>query len=217
MDNQTNIRVMIVDDHQLFIDGIKQLFETDKQINFVSEALNGKQAIEALKNTPVDIAIVDIEMPELNGIELTKYIKANCPETKVLVLTMYNDTEIINEILMAESEGYVLKNTDKKELKDAILKISNGGMYYSSKVLEIIKNDYGKSFKKSVQHKIDLTPREIEIIQLIYQEYSTKEISEKLHISYYTVETHRKNILKKTKVKSIVGLIKYAMENKILI
>ena len=153
-------------------------------------------------------------MPEFSGIELTKKVKTDYPDTKVLVLTMYNDVEIVHEILVTEAEGYILKNSDKKELINAIDRIMGNGTYYSNEVLTLMTENY--IIKEKTREKIQvLSHREMEILSLICQEMTSMEIAEKLFISPLTVETHRKNIMRKTKSKTIVGLIKFALENKL--
>jgi DNA-binding NarL/FixJ family response regulator len=208
------LKVLIVDDHQMFLDGLKTLLSKHNSIEVVGEALNGLQALEIIRSKPVDLVLSDINMPEMSGTELTKAIKEEKPEIKILILSMYNDREIIHEIVMTEAEGYILKNSNKQELIKALERIGSGGTYYSNEVMEIITDSYVAK-QKSQEKLKDITKREIEIIQLICQEYSTPEIAEALFISPLTVETHRKNILKKTKVRTIVGLIKFAIDNKI--
>lgn len=156
--------------------------------------------------------ITDISMPGVSGIELTRWVKQNYPEIKVLVLTMYNDREIVNEILMSEAEGYILKNTGKQELINAINRINDNSTYYSTEVLNIMMTRLKK--QKSIEENIAiLTPREIEILRLIMEEFSSEEIADKLFISKHTVDTHRKNIIQKTNTRTIVGLLKFAIEN----
>lgn len=206
------LKILIVDDHQMFLDGLRTLLSKSSFIEVVGEALNGVQALEFIRSNTVDLVLSDINMPEMSGTDLAKTIKKENPEIKILILSMYNDREIIHEIVMTEAEGYILKNSNKQELIKALEHIQTGGTYYSNEVMEIITNSYVA--KQKSQEKIkDLTRREIEIIQLICQEYSTPEIAEALFISPLTVETHRKNILKKTKARTIVGLIKFALDN----
>lgn len=211
------LELMIVDDHQMFIDGIKLLLHNYSGVHIAAEAFNGKQAIEMLAKQKIDFVITDIAMPEMNGIELTQKIKQTFPDIKVLVLTMYNDREIVNEIIRAEAEGYILKNTGKNELINAINKIADNGTYFCSEIRNIIlqnnKNEKQKSFAASDE---ELTQREVEILRLICQEYSSAEIAKKLFISIHTVDTHRKHIIQKTKTKTIVGLIKYAIINNVV-
>lgn len=199
-------RILIADDHAMFIDGIKSLLRKFDKAEIVAEANDGQEALEILKDGGIDMLVTDINMPGMSGTEFTKIVKSDFPEVKVLVLTMYNDREIINEILLAEAEeGYILKNTGKQELITAINRLADDGTYYSN-----------KPPKPEDDRVKDLTPRELEILQLICEELSTAEISQKLYISPRTVETHRKHIIQKTQVKTIVGLIKLAIENKLV-
>lgn len=208
------LRILLVDDHQMFLDGLKTLLSKHDSIEVVSEALNGQEALNIIRKEQIDLVLSDINMPEMSGTELAKAIKHEMPDVKILILSMYNDREIIHEIVMTEAEGYILKNSNKQELLSALERIASGGTYYSNEVMEIITDSYVAK-QKSQEKTKDLTKREIEIIKLICQEYSTPEIAETLFISPLTVETHRKNILKKTKVRTIVGLIKFAIDNKI--
>lgn len=208
------IQILIVDDHQMFLDGLRTLLSKEKNFNIAAEANNGKEALDILAETAIDLVITDINMPVLSGTDLTKQIKKSFPNIKVLVLTMYNDREIVHEIIMAEAEGYILKNSNKKELINAINRISDHGTYYSNEVISIMTENF--IAKEKIRDKIqELSSREKEIISLICQELTSAEIAEKLFLSPLTVETHRKNILRKTNSKTLVGLIKFAIENKL--
>jgi DNA-binding NarL/FixJ family response regulator len=209
-DNNT-INIVLVDDHQMLIDGIKALLKKEKNMVFVGTANNGNDALKLIEQLNPNLVITDINMPEMSGIELTKIIKKNFPETKVLVLTMFNEKAIISEILASEAEGYILKNTGREELVRAINKIAHNGTFFSSEVIETLMKEVKKE-KKKEKEEAQLTPREIEIVKLIVEEFSTVEIAEKLFISPRTVDTHRKHILEKTQSKTVVGLIKYAFE-----
>lgn len=212
------VRILIVDDHAMFIDGIRSLLRKEENIQVIAEANSGDEALSFLEKHPIDLLITDISMPGMSGTELAKEVKERYPDMKVLVLTMYNDREIINEILLTEAEGYILKNTGKQELIKAISRISDGGTYYSNEVMDIVMENIKESNSKQVQdEKVkELTQRELEILKLICEEYSTAEIASELFISPRTVETHRKHILQKTQVKTIVGLIKFAIFNKLV-
>lgn len=214
----TLVRVMIVDDHAMFIDGIKSLLRKEEHINVVSEANSAEEALVLLEKEQLDLLITDISMPGMSGTELAKIVKERYPDIKILVLTMYNDREIINEILLAEAEGYILKNTGKQELLKAIARITDGGTFYSNEVMEIVlENIKDGNGRHELDEKVkELTQRELEILKLICEEFSTAEIASRLYISPRTVETHRKHILQKTQVKTIVGLIKFAIYNKIV-
>jgi DNA-binding NarL/FixJ family response regulator len=208
------IQILIVDDHQMFLDGLKTLLLKEKNLVVAGEANNGKEALDILAEMSVDLVITDINMPLMSGTELTRQIKKAYPNVKVLVLTMYNDREIIHEIVMAEAEGYILKNSNKKELLNAISRICDHGTYYSNEVIAIMTENYVA--KEKIRDKTqELSSREKEIISLICQELTSAEIAEKLFLSPLTVETHRKNILRKTNSKTLVGLIKFAIENKL--
>lgn len=208
------ISILVVDDHQMFIDGIKSLLRKEGAIQILGEAENGCKALEFLKNQEVDIVVTDINMPEMNGTELTKAIKSEFPAVKVLVLTMFNDREIIHEIINAEAEGYILKNTGRDELVTALYKIADNGSFYSNEVADIMIADINK--RQAIEENTkQLTPRETEILKLIVKEYSSAQIAGELYISPRTVDTHRKHIMQKTGSKTIVGLIKFALENDI--
>lgn len=202
------IRLLLVDDHELFLEGIISLLEGNVNLEILGTALNGKLALEKIAKNPPDMILCDLNMPEMNGIDLVKEVKANYPDIKIIVLTMHDDRPTITEIMMAEAEGYILKNTDRQELEKAIRRVCDGGTYYCNEVMAIILDKY-KMEKKQQDSSIQLTDREKEILQLIAQEKSSEEIADELFISRRTVETHRKNILKKTEVKSIVGLLKF--------
>lgn len=207
------IRIVIADDHQMFIDGIRSLLRNEKQFEFVGEAANGNEALALLRSLPADVLITDINMPGMSGTELTKQVKKDYPGIKVLVVTMYNDPAIINEILMTEAEGYILKNTGKQELVNALTQVADNGTFYSREIMEIMIKS---RMKRKAFTEQNLSPRETEIIRLIGQELSTAAIADKLCISPRTVDTHRKNILEKTGCRTIVGLMKYAFENNLL-
>jgi DNA-binding NarL/FixJ family response regulator len=211
----TKYNLLIVDDHQMFIDGVKSLLRNQNVFCIVAEALNGQLALDVIEEQKIDIVITDISMPVMSGIELTKIIKAKYPEIKVIVVSMHNDRAVVSEIMMAEAEGYILKNTGKKELFDALNKVANNSTYYSSDVLSVMMEKV-KTEKKTNDEIKQLTEREIEILKLIVEEFSSEQIAEKLFISKRTVDTHRTNILAKTNSKTIVGLIKFAVRNQII-
>ncbi len=213
--SEESVKIVIADDHQMFIDGVKVLIRNEKRFEIIGEALNGAQALELVEKLSPHILITDINMPGMSGIELTKLVKEKFPETKVLVLTMYNDREIISEIFSTDAEGYILKNTGKQELITALSRLADDGTFYSAEVMSVMLAQAKKEKKIREQTEI-LSPREVEIIQLITQEFSTAQIAEKLFISPRTVDTHRKNIIAKTGVRTIVGLIRFAYDNDLL-
>ncbi|MEO9806570.1 MAG: response regulator transcription factor [Reichenbachiella sp.] len=217
MDQKEKYNILIVDDHQMFIDGIQSLLIGQDKYGISHEANNGNDALEILKNDAhnIDIVISDLSMPEMPGSELVKIVKEKYHEIKVLVLSMHNNRETVSEILMSEAEGYILKNTGKKELVIALDRITEGSTFYSKEVMSIMLEKVQKERRISEETK-HLTDRELEILQLIVQEFSSEEIANQLFISRRTVDTHRKHILKKTASKTIVGLIKFAFRNELV-
>lgn len=208
-------RILIVDDHQMFIDGLKSILAKQKDFTVYAEALSGEDALDIIANDKPDMVITDISMPGMSGIELTKIIKHDFPEIKVVVVSMHNDSAVVSEILMAEAEGYILKNTGKTELLNALNRIANDGTYYSNAVLSTMMKQVKK--EAAVQNEVKiLTERETEILKLIAEEYSSEQIAEKLFISKRTVDSHRANILAKLETKTLAGLIKYAIRNNII-
>lgn len=210
---ENKYNVLLVDDHQMFLDGLNFMLSKESYLNIIGEANNGKNALTLIKNQAIDLVITDVNMPEMDGIELTRTIKEKYPATKVLVLTMHNDREIVSEIMITEAEGYVLKNCRKQELIDGIKTILDEGTFYCKEVAALVRE---KLKYASVSEKTELTEREREILLLILEEFSSKEIADKLSISKRTVDTHRIHIMEKTRTRTLVGLIKYAIQHQIL-
>ncbi|OQX72312.1 MAG: hypothetical protein B6D61_14115 [Bacteroidetes bacterium 4484_249] len=208
------IKVLITDDHQIIIDGLKSLLEDKEQIEVIAEASNGKEALDILNLLQVDVVLMDIDMPVMNGIEATKQIKAEYPETKVIILSMYKESGLIKTLIQIGADGYLLKNSDKDELVDAITRVASGQQYFSPDVTMSLLN---KTSEKQSQFQPDkrvseLTQREIEILKLITEGLSNKEIGDKLFISHRTVDSHRTNLMKKIGVNNIAGLIRFAIK-----
>lgn len=211
------LRIVVADDHHILLDGLKALLQKQKDLEIVGLYSNGKEVYEALFNMPVDIALVDINMPEMDGRVLTQKIKAEFPSVSVIVLSMYDDAGHIMELIDAGASGYLLKNITDKELLEAIRTVAAGKMYFTSEVSEKITTLAVQQQRKAEQpEEPRLTDRELEILKLISEEYSNARIAETLFISERTVETHRKNMLRKTNNKTIVGLLKYALERRII-
>jgi len=210
-------KILIVDDHQMIIDGLKALLATETMFNVVASTTRPANVLPLMAEHLPDLVISDIEMPEITGIELCKKIKATYPKVPVLALSMYGDKGHIASALEAGVSGYILKNTGQEELVAALLKLASGGMYFSDDVsTEMLKTFSEPKAEPEKEPEFKLTVREEEIVKLIGQELSNAEIGEKLFISERTVETHRKNIFRKTGTKSVAGLMKYAFEKKIL-
>ena len=211
------IRIALADDHHILLDGLKALLQKQKDIEIVGMYDNGRKLFEALPSLEVDIAVIDINMPEMNGHELTLNIKRYFPSINVIALSMFDDSAHIMEMIEAGVSGYVLKNVTDKELVEAIRTVMHGKLYFSPEVSETIANLAVQQQKKlDLPEAPKLTDRELEILKLIAKEYSNAEIAGALYISERTVETHRKNMLRKTNNKTILGLLKYALENQML-
>lgn len=210
-------RLLIVDDHQMLLDGIRALLQDENQFEIIAEAHNGTQALSILKENEIDIVLTDINMPEMDGITLAQKIHTEFPDSKIIALSMFSERQTIRDMVDAGVSGYILKNTGKEELVSALTKIAAGGLYFGDEVTnEMMRmmNEPEKSDDK--QNQVNLTLREREILKLISKEYSNSQIANELFISERTVETHRKNIFRKTNTKSIVGLIKYAYEHQLV-
>jgi two-component system, NarL family, nitrate/nitrite response regulator NarL len=208
------IFLAIVDDHQIVIDGLKSLLLGFDRFQVVIESTHPELVPELLRHTDVDILLTDIMMPVMNGAELAKTVRKQFPAIKILALSMSGQGDLVNQMIDdSDIAGYVLKNIGKQELITALEKISAGGIYFSQEVLDEMTK--ASEVKKEVI-EVHLTAREIEIIRLIEKEYSNKMIADSLFLSERTVETHRKNIFRKTKTSSLIGLIKYAYELKLI-
>lgn len=219
MDTESSpLRLMLVDDHQMLIDGIKSLLRKERkkyQIDF--EALGGQQALDILQTNAhlIDMVLTDISMPGIDGVALIKAIKKQYPHIKVLVLSMHCDREIVDEILMSEAEGYILKNTGKAELTHALDRIADNGTFYSKDVLSSMFQKV-KTERLIAADVKELSDRELEILRLIFEDKTSQEIADQLFISKRTVDTHRKNILSKTNTHTLVGLMRFALAHQLI-
>ena len=208
------IKLGIVDDHQIVIDGLKSLLHGHDQFEVVIECTQPLQMIELIGKKTINILLTDVMMPGMNGAELAKAVHQQFPGIKILALSMSGQGDLVNQMINdADISGYVLKNIGKTELIRALEKISGGGIYFSEEVLEEMTR---ASDRKKENEEVNLTAREIEIIRLIEKELSNKQIAEQLFLSERTVETHRKNIFRKTNTASVIGLVKYAYEHKLI-
>lgn len=208
------IKIAIVDDHQIVIDGIVALLYGHPELEVVAMDTSAQNMLLRMSNLKVDLLLTDIMMPEMNGHDFATAVRKKYPEIKILALSMSGQGELVDGMInQADINGYVLKNISKQELLNAIHKIANGGIYFSEEVLNELA---AFSQTRKEEEKVQLTVREKEIIQLMEKEYSNKQIADELFISERTVETHRKNIFRKTSTNSVLGLIKYAYQHKII-
>ena len=209
------IKILLVDDHQIIIDGIKSLLDNVENVKVAGEANNGLEAINTLKVLAVDIVLMDIDMPKMNGIDAAKHIKENFKETKVIILSMHHEGAMIKSLVEIGADGYLLKNSNKEELLDAIYKVARDEKYFSSEVTLSLLNPE-KTQSDSSKRTIDFTRRELDVLKLLVDGYTNKQIGEKLFISHRTVDTHRTNIMKKVGVNNVAGLISFAVKTRLV-
>jgi DNA-binding NarL/FixJ family response regulator len=208
------ITLALVDDHQIVIDGLMSLLKGHERFRLAFATTDPTEVMQRMLEIPVDILLTDVMMPELPGNHLAKMVKQKYPAVKILALSMSGQGDTVNEMINdADISGYVLKNIGKQELIRALEKIAGGGIYFSEEVIDELQRI---SQRKKENKEAHLTGREIEIVQLIEKEYNNKQIAEALFISERTVETHRKNIFRKTNTNSVIGLVKYAYEHKLI-
>jgi DNA-binding NarL/FixJ family response regulator len=212
------INILITDDHQLILDGLKSIIREQEDMNVVAEANNGQQAITLCNTLKIDLVMMDIDMPVMNGLEATQQLKKTKPEIKVIVLTMHDEPALIRRIMEIGADGYMLKNSDQEELVEAIRKVIGGQKYFSAEVTMALAGGKGANDTFTLRPSdtvflAQLTEREIEILRQIAEGLSNKEIGDKLFISHRTVDTHRTNLMKKLDVHNIAGLIRFAIRN----
>ncbi len=209
------IRILLVDDHQIILDGLRSLLKGVNNIQVIGDALNGEEALNTLQVLTADLVLMDIDMPILNGIDATMRIKEEFPHTKVLILTVHNESSLIRNLISIGADGYLLKNSCKEELLDAIYKVQSGEKYFSSEVtLSLMQED--NSREELLKSDIEFTKRELDVLRLLADGCTNKEIGEKLFISHRTVDTHRTNIMKKVGVNNVAGLISFAIKNNLV-
>ena len=211
------IKLLIADDHEMILEGIEAMLASElEQIEILDKVGNGKQLLDSIeKFEEIDLVILDIKMPVLDGIETTKILNEKYPEIKVLILTTYNKSEFIKNLLEIGADGYILKNSGKKILLEAIHALASGQSYLSGEVSNIIVQNFRKRSNYEIP-LVELSPREKEVVRLIANEKSTKEIAEALFLTTHTVDSHRKSILSKLEVKNIAGITKYAIQTGII-
>lgn len=210
----SHVKILLVDDHDIVRDGIRALLDSEVGFNIVAEAVNGVQALEACKEHDIHLAVMDINMPEMNGIEATEQIKEQHPDVKVLALTMMDEDEHIRNMIKAGASGYILKSSDKDEFIDAITTILDGRHYFSEDTTKRVMMDLVQSSAQQDEpDPAQITPREREVLELIVDEYTNQQIADELNISIRTVDAHRRNLLEKTGAKNTAGLVTYAIRH----
>lgn len=208
------IRILLADDHAILRQGLRVLLDTEKDFDVVGEAEDGRRAVELAKIFKPDIIVMDIRMPQLNGLEATRQILSELPRTKVIILSAHNDDTYIDQVVAVGASGYLLKQSPSEIISKAIRQVSRGKTFFSPSISKRIRTQYDKS---PVQGRLlkkkaaDLTSRELEVLQLVTEGSANKQIADKLGISTKTVEKHRHQIRKKLNISDTAGLTRYAI------
>lgn len=204
-------KVLVIDDHPLIREGLRHLLEGATRYQIVGEGQNGREALELLEKVTVDLVLLDLNMPEMDGLEACRQIKQRAPAVKVLVLSMWNEAQKIRQVMTAGAQGYLLKSTTEKELMEAIDTVMAGNQYFSHDATQAVMKSL------TAQHipaeSLPLTKREKEVLRLILQQFTNAEIAEKLFISPRTVDAHKRNLLEKTNAKNLAGLVIYGLQH----
>ena len=208
------INILLVDDHQILLDGLRTMLEAEPDFKIIGTAKNGHEAIPILQQQAVDVLILDLSMPEMDGMETTKYVKKQFPDVKIIILTTNDEGSIITEILKQGATGYMLKNSTQEQLVKGIRLANEGKTVLNNEVttrmIESIRQKDNAPEKRNIPK---ITRREKEVLQLIAEEFTAQEIADQLFVSLNTVITHRRNLFVKMEVKNSVGLVKKAIEN----
>jgi DNA-binding NarL/FixJ family response regulator len=210
------IRVLVVDDHAILRDGIRSLLESQEDIVVVGEAENGAEAIEFVERSSPNIVLMDISMPRMNGLEATRHLHNHFPEVKVLILTQHDNLEYITPALQAGASGYVLKRSGRRELLNALRQVHEQGAYITGRITRELLQDYSQELNSHRSEETHLTERERQVLQLIVDGRSNKEIATTLGISAKTVSVHRTNLMTKLDVQTTVELIRFVSRNPVL-
>ncbi len=220
MNTDKNIKIVLVDDHQIVRDGIKSLLEGVYEIEILGEASNGKELFSILETIKPNIILLDISLPDMSGIEITKKLSETYPRINILILSMYTNEEFILNALKFGAKGYLPKNSTRDELIEAIFSVYQGKEYYSEEVSSIMLNSFIKKAKypdeEVLKKEVKLSVRETEILRMCAEGSSNQEIASSLQISIRTVESHKNHIMQKLELRTIADMIKYAIKNNII-
>ncbi|MEO1053469.1 MAG: response regulator transcription factor [Bacteroidota bacterium] len=207
------IKLAIADDHQVIIDGMESIFSNHESIEFVGGAANGKILLGLIEGQEVDVILMDINMPVMDGIDCTKHLHDYYPEIKVIALTMYDEPRLAKRMVKNGAIGFLLKNSSKSKIIEAITTVYNGGTYYDQAIMQAFLNLKSNGNSSSFSKLDQMTARELEVVKCICDELTGAEIGERLHISPHTVESHRANIFTKLGISNTAGLVKWAIKN----
>ena len=209
-------RILICDDHTLFVEGLKAMLRHESSMEIVGEARNGREAVKLVKELKPDVMLMDVSMPDMDGSEATRRVKAFDPSVKVLMLTMHEEEELVARCLEAGASGYIIKDAPASQLLYAIETVQKGEKYLSPGVLSKVVSGYVKNTNRPQTSYDRLTDREREILKLLAEGLSVKEIATRLDLSVKTVDAHKYNLMKKIDVHDRVELLKYAIQNKLI-
>ena len=214
----SHVRILIADDHEVVRKGLRSLLESQPGIEVIGEATNGREAVEKAAAAKPDVVVLDVGMPELNGLEATRRIVKAAPRTEVLILTVHETEEVIREVLRAGARGYVLKSDAGRLLLAAVEAVAAHKPFFTSRVSELVLAGFlsGDGRNESAEQPESLTPREREVLQLLAEGRTNKEVAAALGIGLKTVETHRMNLMNKLGLHSVVELVRYAIRNGIV-
>jgi DNA-binding NarL/FixJ family response regulator len=212
------IKLGIIDDHKIFRNGLKATLEDCENFDLILEASNGKELIGLLATKSPDVLLMDIKMPEMDGIQTTTYVHEHFKHIKILALSMFNEDKYIVDMMKAGASGYLLKNAEPEEIIEAISTVYNKGFYFNEHlsitlIKQLVVNDHADN---TLHNKADLNEREVEVLKLVCQEYSNQEIADKIFLSVRTVEGYRARLFEKTCSKNLVGLVIYAIKREII-
>jgi RNA polymerase sigma factor (sigma-70 family) len=214
--NMPEIRVLIVDDHAILRDGIRSLLEIQPEIRVVGEAANGREALEKARLLLPDVVLMDVAMPEMNGLEATRQIKALNPQIQILILTQHDDREYVEPLLQAGASGYVLKRSGGREVITAIRQVYESGAYLEPSIARQVIEGFTQKEARAEDPLEKLTPRERQVFQLLVSGKSNKEIARELRISAKTISVHRSNLMTKLNVHNSIELVHFAAQHRLL-
>lgn len=216
---EDKIKVLVADDHTMFVDGIDSILKDEKDIEVIGRCYDGLAVIDFIKKQEPSLVLLDVNLPEMNGIEVCKQVNKDYPKVKILAISMFNEESFVTEILNHGAEGYILKNTGREELLTAIRTVHEGKSYFSKEVTQTIMKGLMKARKASsasTRFIPKISRREKEVLKLIVEEFTTQEIANKLFISLKTVESHRSSLLGKLNARNTAGLVRITMEHRLL-
>jgi DNA-binding NarL/FixJ family response regulator len=210
------LRIIIADDHEIVRRGLRAVIDEQPSWSVVAEAANGREAVEFASDLRPQVVILDLHMPLMNGLEATRQIRATTPQIPVLVLTVQESEQTIREVLDAGAQGYLLKSDAGRDLQRAIEALASGRPFFTSTVARMVLNGYLTGVSPQLLPNGHLSPREREIVQMVAEGKTTKEVATELNISPATAETHRSNIMRKLNLRTVADLVRYAVRNQIV-